>query len=145
MNTNQDFFSALENSQHSAEMPTWMVILYVLFIVFIIAAMWKVFTKAGKPGWAAIVPIYNIVILLEIIGRPVWWIILLFIPIVNFVISIIVYHRLSKSYGFDIGFTIGLIFLPFIFFPILGFGNAQYIGPNGEGINVNEDDDLLDQ
>ena len=125
-------------------MPVWLIVVYILFVIVMIAAMWKVFTKAGKPGWAAIVPIYNIIILLEIVGRPVWWIILFFIPIVNIIISIIINHRLSKSFGHDIGFTLGLLFLPFIFIPILGFGGDKYVGPNGETIS-NNDDELLDQ
>ncbi|MCR9253215.1 MAG: DUF5684 domain-containing protein [bacterium] len=104
------------------------VIIYLAIIVFLIASMWKVFEKAGKPGWAAIVPIYNIVVLLEIVGKPVWWIILFLIPLVSLVIAIIVYHQLSKSFGKDVGFTIGLILLPIVFLPILGFGDAKYQG-----------------
>jgi hypothetical protein len=97
-------------------------------IVVTIAGMWKVFTKAGKPGWAAIIPIYNMIVLLEIIGRPVWWVILMFIPVVNLVISFIIYYELAPAYGKDVGFTLGLFFLPFIFFPILGFGSSTYQG-----------------
>lgn len=102
------------------------VLIYMGIIIFLIAALWKVYEKAGKPGWTAIVPIYNIVVLLEIVGRPLWWILLMFIPIANIVVSVIVYHDLSKAFGKDVGFTIGIIFLPFIFIPILGFGDAQY-------------------
>lgn len=102
------------------------VLIYLGIIIFLIAALWKVYEKAGKPGWTAIVPIYNIVVLLEIVGRPLWWILLMFIPIANIVVSVIVYHDLSKAFGKDVGFTIGIIFLPFIFIPILGFGDAQY-------------------
>ena len=101
-------------------------LLYLAIIIIVIAGMWKTFEKAGKPGWAAIIPIYNIIVLLEIVNKPVWWIILLLIPIVNFVILIIVYHRLSLSFGKGVGFTIGLILLSFIFVPILGFGDATY-------------------
>lgn len=97
--------------------------------VLMIAAMWKVFAKAGKPGWAAIVPIYNYIVMLEIIGKPLWWIVLLLIPLVNYVVIIIVMHGLSKSFGNGVGFTLGMIFLPFIFWPMLGFGDAEYIGP----------------
>ena len=90
--------------------------------------MWKVFTKAGKPGWAAIIPIYNVIVLLEIIGKPVWWFVLLLIPLVNFVIIIMVFNQLSRSFGRGVGMTLLLIFLPFIAFPVLGFGSAQYVG-----------------
>jgi len=94
--------------------------------VIVIAAMWKLFNKAGKPGWAAIIPIYNIIVLLEIIEKPLWWIVLMFIPFVNFVIAIIVNIELAKKFGKDIVFAIGLILLPIVFLPILGFGSAQY-------------------
>lgn len=97
--------------------------------VVMLAAMWRVYTKAGEPGWAAIIPIYNIIVLLKIIGRPAWWIVLYLIPIVNFVIAIMVYDGLSKSFGKGTGFTIGLIFLGPIFLLILGFGSARYVGP----------------
>jgi hypothetical protein len=84
--------------------------------------------EAGQPGWACIVPIYNILVLLKVAGKPWWWILLMCIPIVNFVILIMVYHGISVNFGKDAGFTIGLILLPIIFIPILGFGKAQYIG-----------------
>ena len=99
--------------------------------VIMIASMWKVFTKAGQPGWAAIVPVYNLIVLLQIVGKPLWWILLMLIPLVNFVIVILVYIDLAKSFGKSTGFGIGLVFLSFIFFPILGFGDARYIGPAG--------------
>jgi len=97
--------------------------------IIVIVGMWKVYVKAGKPGWAAIVPIYNVVVLLEIVGRPVWWVLLLFIPLVNVVIGIIVLVELAKCFGQGVGFAIGLLLLSFIFFPILGFGDARYQGP----------------
>ncbi|NLH49194.1 MAG: signal peptidase I [Myxococcales bacterium] len=103
-------------------------IVYLAVVVFIIAGCWKVFTKAGKPGWACLIPIYNIIVLLEIVGKPVWWFILLLIPIVNFIIAIILNLALAKAFGKGGGFAAGLIFLPFIFIPILGFGSAQYQG-----------------
>jgi len=93
--------------------------------VLIIVALWKVYEKAGKPGWAAIIPIYNIWVLLEIIKKPWWWPLLLLIPIVNIVILIIMIHNLSLKFGKGVGFTIGMILLPFIFIPILGFGDAK--------------------
>jgi Family of unknown function (DUF5684) len=99
------------------------------FAVLIIAGMWKLFTKAGKPGWAAIVPIYNIIVLLEVIGRPTWWVVLYLIPFVNIVILFIVWIDLAKSFGKDVAYALGLIFLPFIFLPMLGFGKATYVGP----------------
>lgn len=94
--------------------------------VLTIAGMWKTFTKANQPGWAAIIPIFNIYILLQIVGRPVWWLILFLIPLVNLIVSILVLIDLAKAFGQGAGFGIGLVFLPFIFFPILGFGDARY-------------------
>lgn len=95
--------------------------------IFMIICMWKVYSKAGKPGWAAIVPIYNIVVLLEIVKKPVWWLILLLIPIVNIIIMILIYVELAKAFGQGVGFGLGLIFLSIIFFPILAFGDYQYV------------------
>ena len=99
--------------------------------ILMIVAYWIIFTKAGKPGWACLIPIYNIIVLLEVVGKPWWWIFLLLIPIVNLVIGIIVLHRLSLSFGKDVGFTLGLIFFSIIFWPILAFSKAKYVGPGG--------------
>ena len=110
----------------------FIVILYLAVIVFLIAAQWKIYDKAGQPGWACIIPIYNWYVLLKIVGKPGWWIILYFIPVVNLIFLIWTINMLSKSFGKDEGFTIGLLFLGFIFYPILGFGSAQYIGPYGD-------------
>ena len=104
-------------------------ICWLAFIVLMVAAMWKIFSKAGQPGWAAIIPIVNTYFLCKIAGRPGWWVILMFIPIVNFIIWIIVCIDVAKNFGKGTGFGIGLLLLPFIFFPILGFGSAQYQGP----------------
>jgi len=105
------------------------MLVWLALVVLFIASAWKVFAKAGQPGWAAIIPIYNIVVLLQIVGRPVWWLILLLIPFVNFVIAILVYIDLAKSFGQGTGFAIGLLLLAPIFWPILGFGGARYVGP----------------
>ncbi len=103
-----------------------MMIIYLAIIVIIIAGMWMVFTKAGKPGWAVIIPIYNIIVLLQIVRRPLWWIILCLIPLVNLVIFILIAIDLAKAFGKGVGFAMGLVFLPFIFYPVLGFGSARY-------------------
>ncbi len=106
------------------------VILYLAIIVIMIVGMWKVFEKAGKPGWAAIIPIYNLIILLEIVGKPMIWILWLIIPCVNFVFAIWLYNLVAKSFGKSEGFTVGLVIFPYIFWPILGFGSATYLGPS---------------
>jgi hypothetical protein len=105
------------------------LLLAVAIFVVMILGIWKMFVKAGQPGWAAIIPIYNLYILLKIVGRPWWWMILLLIPFVNFVLSIFVYNDLAKSFGRGVLFTVGLIFLAPIFFCVLGFGSDKYIGP----------------
>ena len=106
-----------------------LLIIALAIAAFFIVAFWKIFTKAGQPGWACLVPIYNMVILLKIVAKPVWWLILFFVPVVSFVIAIIVYLELAKVFGKSTGFGVGLIFLPFIFIPILAFGSAEYSGP----------------
>lgn len=107
------------------------VIIYLAIIVLMIVSSWKIYEKAGQPGWACIIPIYNIIVLLRIVGKPWWWLLLFCIPIVNFIFLIWMFNLLSKSFGKTEGFTIGLIFLGFIFIPILGLGEAQYVGPAG--------------
>lgn len=103
---------------------------YLIVIVLTIAGLWRTFTKAGKPGWAAIVPIYNLFVLAEIAGKPAWWGLMLCIPCVNFVFLFLVMIPLAERFGKPAGFGIGLALLGFIFFPILGFGTAQYRGQN---------------
>ncbi len=108
--------------------PVGMLIMVVYFalIVVVVAGMWKTFAKAGKPGWACLVPIYNMIVMLEIAGKPLWWIILLLVPCVNVVMIIILCIAIAERFGKGPGFGIGLAFLPFIFYPILGFGDARY-------------------
>ncbi|MBB6499802.1 DUF5684 domain-containing protein [Pedobacter cryoconitis] len=104
--------------------------MYLVFIVLAVAGMWKTFEKAGKPGWAAIIPIYNLIIILEIIGKPTIWILWLILPCTNIVFYIWSLNLLAKSFGKTEGFTVGLVILPFIFYPLLGFTDARYLGPS---------------
>lgn len=120
-------YESVDNSGLMAMFGTLMVIYGVMLIIMIVS-LWKIFTKAGKPGWAAIVPIYNLIVWLEIVGKPVWWIILLLIPFVNVVIAIMLTHQLSLAFGQGIGMTLLMIFLPFIGYPMLAFGSATYQG-----------------
>jgi hypothetical protein len=106
------------------------VILSLAFVLFLLVAMWRVFAKAGKPGWAILVPIYNSIVMLQIAGRPWWWLFLFLLPLVNLVIAIIVMIDFAKSFGKGVGFGLGLTFLGFIFFPILAFSGARYQGPS---------------
>ncbi|MEI6535527.1 MAG: DUF5684 domain-containing protein [Verrucomicrobiaceae bacterium] len=115
--------------EHSSALGIIPLIIGLGVFVFMIASAWKVFTKAGKPGWASLVPIYNMFVMLEIVGRPAWWFVLMLIPAVNFVVLIIVMIDFAKSFGKGTGFGLGLAFLGFIFVPILAFGPARYVGP----------------
>ncbi len=116
------------NSSADVKLGTVPTLIALALIIFMIAAVWKVFVKAGEPGWACLIPIYNLVVMLKIAGKPVWWIILLIIPFVNFIILILVNLGLAKNFGKGGGFGIGLLLLGFIFFPILGFGDAKFVG-----------------
>ena len=111
------------------EMNAGVIVGYLVVVAILIAAMWKVFEKAGEPGWAAIVPIYNLIVLLKIAGKPAWWIVLFLIPIVSLVIAIIHSIALAKAFGKGGGFAVGLLLLGFIFYPILAWGDAEYVGP----------------
>jgi hypothetical protein len=114
----------------SAAAITPVIIIGLAVTLFLIVAMWRMFTKAGKPGWASIIPFYNTYVMLKIVGRPGWWLVLMFIPIVNIVILIIVMIDLAKAFGKGGGFAVLLILLPYIGFAILGFSkNARYVGP----------------
>lgn len=104
-------------------------LLFVLLIsVCMLVAMWKVFTKAGQPGWGCLIPIYNVYLMLKIAGKPGWWLILFFIPVINIVVQIVMTIDIAKNFGRGGWFAAGLIFLPIIFFPILAFGESVYIG-----------------
>jgi uncharacterized membrane protein YhaH (DUF805 family) len=105
------------------------LLVYLAVIVVLVAAMWKVFTKAGQPGWAALVPLYNICVLLKVVGRSGWWLVLFLIPVVGIIVGIIVALDLAKSFGKGGGFAVLLFLLPIIGYPILGFGPARYVGP----------------
>lgn len=108
------------------------IIISICITVLEIVALWFVFEKAGEPGWAAIIPIYNALIVIKIAGKPWWWILLALIPLVNLIFYILVLDGLSKNFGKSSGFTVGLFFLRFIFLPILGFGKAQYSGDKSQ-------------
>ena len=117
----------------SPEVPMMvkLVVIGIFFVacllsLLVVVSMWAVYSKAGKPGYAAIIPIYHHIVFLEIAGEPIWWFFLLLLPLVNVVVFLIVSIDLAKKFGKGTGFGIGLLFLPFIFYPILGFGSAKY-------------------
>ena len=104
------------------------MMIWLAVAVLMTAAMWKVFTKAGQPGWAAIIPLYNAYVFLKIAGKPGWWLILLLVPGLNVIFGIIALAAFAQNFGKGAGFIMGLIFLPVIFCPILAFSDARYIG-----------------
>lgn len=122
-NYGTDYASAL------AGVSVFAWIIYMALIVFYIFVMWKIFVKAGEPGWASIVPFYNTYVLFKITWGNGWLFLLSLIPFVNIVILIITYVKLAQAFGKGGGFAAGLIFLSFIFLPILAFDSSDYIGP----------------
>lgn len=98
----------------------------LLVLVPSIAGMWGVFVKAGEPGWASIVPVYNAIVLLRVAGLPLWYVVLLFIPCLSILLGIAAAFGLAKRFNVGVGFAVGLILLPFIFYPILGLGSAEF-------------------
>ncbi len=108
------------------------ILIALAVAVFLIYCNWRLFEKAGRPGWEAIIPIYNIYVMLKFVGKPGWWLILLILPFVNFIFMVWMYNMLSKSFGKDEGFTIGLVILGIVFLPILALGDARYLGPYGD-------------
>ncbi len=103
-----------------------MWIFIFLLALLTIAALWKVFEKAGEPGWKSIIPFYNMWVLAEIAGLPGWVGLLAYIPYLGAIVIFYIYYELAKRFNKGVLFALGLFFLPVIFFPILGFGDAQY-------------------
>jgi hypothetical protein len=116
-------------SQTSDAGSAVLIVVWVAVAIFLFASLWKVFTKAGQPGWASLIPIYNFIVLLKIIGRPLWWILLFLVPIVNIVVLFIIYIDLATSFGKSTAFGVGIALLGLIFLPILAWGSATYRGP----------------
>lgn len=109
-----------------------LIALLVMGVIF--AGLWKIFTKAGKPGWAAIIPIYNYIVLMEIIGKPIWWVIMMLLPCVNIIFTFLVYIELAKCFGKDTLYGILLVVLSPIMIPVLGFSDAQYTPPSEQSM-----------
>lgn len=107
----------------------FMATVQLALMVLLLVSFWKIFTKAGKPGWAALIPIYNVIVYLQIVNRPIWWLILLIIPIVNIVVLIILTNDLARAFNKGIGWTIGMLLVGVVFYPMLAFGSDAYAGP----------------
>lgn len=103
-------------------------VVVLVIAVIMIASLWKIFKKAGKPGWASIIPFYNLYTFFEVAGMNGWMFLLTFIPLVNIVVLVMAYLSFAKAFGKTAGYAVGLIFLSIIFFPMLAFGKAEYVG-----------------
>ena len=105
-------------------------ILCLGFLLFALelAALWVVFEKAGRPGWGALIPIYNVVLLFRVGGQSGWWVLLLLIPPINAIVGIWIWLKVAEHFGRSWPFGLGLAFLQFIFLPILAFGDSEYRG-----------------
>ena len=112
-----------------AQTLTTILLIWGAFVVLAIASQWKIFTKAGRSGWASLIPIYNLYVLAKIVGKRGTYLLWFLVPIANLIAAVKLVHYQSKSFGKDLGFTLGLLFLPFIFYPILAFGDSKYAGP----------------
>ncbi len=97
----------------------------VVALIATLAGLWRIFEKAGRPGWTILIPFYSLYVFIRVAGRPGWWFILCFIPLVN-LIMIVLPFDLAQRFGKEWFWGLGLIFLPYIFYPLLGFGDAQY-------------------
>lgn len=109
-------------------------LLQLLVIIGALAGLWKMFEKAGNPGWAALIPFYNLYLMLKMAGKPGWWLVGIIIPLVNIVLMVILPFWIADKFGKGIGYGFGMLFLPFIFYPVLGFGNARYRGELPGGV-----------
>jgi hypothetical protein len=102
----------------------------LLIAIVMVVSLWKIFAKAGQPGWASVIPIYNeYVLMTQVVGRPLWFFLLVFVPCLNAIALVITMFDLAKAFGKGIGFAIGMILLPVVFIPLLAFGDSEYQGP----------------
>ena len=119
-------YTSVDTSQMSSAFGVGYLIGCLIVMVIAFIAQWKIFVKAGRPGWYSLIPIFNIYQMFKIAGMSGWMMLLMFIPIANIIVSILFAINLAKAFGKGGGFAVGLIFLSFIFMLILGFGSAQY-------------------
>lgn len=119
-----------------AEIMLVILIPLLILSILLIVSYWKLYEKAGKPGWAVLVPVYSHLVLLEIVRKPWWWLLLMLIPVVNIVFAIWTTNLFVKSFGKDEGYTVGVLLLPYIFLPILAFNKeTRYVYANTNEIN----------
>ncbi len=101
----------------------------IIVAAFYFFCAWRLYSKGNQPAWGFLVPFLNLYLLIKMVGKPDWWILLFMVPFVNIIMGIMLIHNISKSFGHGTGFTLGLIFLGPIFYPILALGSSKYVGP----------------
>ncbi|HAM36630.1 MAG TPA: signal peptidase I [Elusimicrobia bacterium] len=111
-------------------MAVFFLLVCLAVAILTIAGTWQVFVKAGKPGWGCLIPIYNLYLMIKIAGRPGWWLILACIPLINLIVLFILPFDIARNFGRSASFGLGLLLLPFVFYPVLGLGDAQYLAPS---------------
>ncbi|MCK5840769.1 MAG: signal peptidase I [Candidatus Sabulitectum sp.] len=116
----------IEDIMGNGVLITVSILFNLAVMAFLVMAQWKLFVKAGEEGWIALIPIYNAVVMMKIAGKPGWWVLLLFVPFANIVVAILMNIGLARNFGRSDGFAIGLIFFPYIFLAVLGFGESKY-------------------
>lgn len=124
-----------------AILGTYMLFWFII-LIFMIICMWKIFKKAGKNGWEAIIPIYNIIVLLQIVELPIWYIVLFVIPFANVYVIFKIYIELAHKFGKSTSFGVAMVFFGIICFPILAFGNSSYNNNNGINYHQNQSNNI---
>jgi hypothetical protein len=120
----------LQAARGDDTLPAWAVLFWLGIVIIFVIAYWTIFTKAGQPGWASLIPIYNAYVLLKIVGRPWWWLLLFLVPIANFIVAIMLSIDLARSFGRSTLFgVVMLFFFSAIGVLILAFGDSRYVGP----------------
>lgn len=121
--------SSTIDSGPAAAFAIFLTIISLVIAVFMVVSLWRLFAKAGKPGWASIVPFYNYIVMLEIAGKPIWWFAMFFVPFADIVFAIMTLFAFVKAYGRSDGFAVLSIFFPFVTYPMMAFSaSTQYVG-----------------
>jgi len=105
-------------------------VLFVILCTLFLSSLWKIFNKTGRNGYMALIPFWNIYVLIRIAGLPRWWFLLIFVPVLNLVVWILILYHLATHFGKHPTYVLGLFYLWFVFFPMLAFGHSQYIEKN---------------
>ena len=119
--------SSSAGSSMTDTQATVITIVALVLLPVLIASMWRIFTKAGEPGWHAIVPFLNTYTMIKVAGKPGWWFLLYLVPCVNYVVAFVVFFNVAKQFGRSAAFGVGTALLSPIFLPILAFGSSEHV------------------